>query len=95
MRVRVCECVHVFADMNLAMGVPKCTTECKRRVTRLTNGTNGADPMASCEASNYAHRRDALTTMRFLWARRPGFYHAAASRRGLKHDYISGCIGRT
>ncbi len=48
-----CECVHVFADMNLAMGVPECTTECKRRVTRLTNGTNGADPMASCEASNF------------------------------------------
>jgi hypothetical protein len=22
-----CECVHVFADMNLAMGVPECTTE--------------------------------------------------------------------
>jgi hypothetical protein len=48
----VCECVHVFADMNLAMIVPECTAECKRRVTRLTNGTNGADPMASCEASN-------------------------------------------
>jgi hypothetical protein len=61
MRSGVCACafvcVHVFArDMNLAIRalcVPECTAECKRQVTRLTNGTNGADPMASCEASNF------------------------------------------
>jgi hypothetical protein len=62
-RVHVCACacafvcVHVFArDMNLAIRalcVPECTAECKRQVTRLTNGTNGADPMASCEASKF------------------------------------------
>ncbi len=53
MCVRVC--VHVF-DMDLAIRalcVPECTAECKRQVTRLPNGTNGADPMASCEASNF------------------------------------------
>jgi hypothetical protein len=52
-------CVHVCC---------RASPSAKRQVTRLTNGTNGADPMASCGASN------------FLWDGGPSCHDLLGSR---------------
>ncbi len=70
MCVRVCvrvACMCSPATCTSRLGPYVYTAECKRRVTRLTNGTNGADPMASCEASNFKSasvRSDALIAIK-------------------------------